>query len=319
MNMIRIPPAVPRMFILGALTAVVLAASVPIPAQAASPKPGPELQPMEIWAGDWTYEVETKETPLGPGGRSVGTQSARWVLNGFFLDFRWRENGPQGNLGAVEMDWYDPATKSFAWQGYMDNGDIYTCTATASGKVWKSIGTQIHNGIPYKVRGETTFTADASAGTWRIEMSTDGKKWVPWVEGKMKKVSTSESTVEQEIVRLENAWAATSVSRDVNALAALLADDITSGNAEGKWYTKAEILADLKSGEYAATSAASDDMKVRVYGDIAVVTGRTTEKSQLKGVDSSGQYIWTDTWQKRDGAWVCIATHGSKIGTKIGP
>lgn len=58
-------------------------------------------------------------------------------------------------------------------------------------------------------------------------------------------------------------------------------------------------------------------LKVRVYGDIAIITGRTTEKSQYKGSDSSGQYLWTDTWNKRAGGWQCVASHGSKVGTKI--
>jgi ketosteroid isomerase-like protein len=63
----------------------------------------------------------------------------------------------------------------------------------------------------------------------------------------------------------------------------------------------------------------ADDMKVRVYGDEAVVTGRNTTKGQFKGRDISGQYRWTDTWAKRNGRWQCVAEHDSKIAAGVDP
>jgi len=60
----------------------------------------------------------------------------------------------------------------------------------------------------------------------------------------------------------------------------------------------------------------NDDLKVRVYGDAAVVTGRFTTKETLKGRDISGQYRFTDTWIKKAGRWLCVAGQGSKIPQK---
>jgi ketosteroid isomerase-like protein len=60
----------------------------------------------------------------------------------------------------------------------------------------------------------------------------------------------------------------------------------------------------------------SDDMKVRIYGDAAVVTGRNTTKETLNGKDTSGQERWTDTWIKKAGRWQCVATHSSNIVQK---
>jgi len=56
-----------------------------------------------------------------------------------------------------------------------------------------------------------------------------------------------------------------------------------------------------------------DNLKVRVYGSTAVISGLSTEKSQLMGSDTSGQYLFTDTWIKRDGRWQCVATHLSEV------
>jgi len=47
------------------------------------PKPGPELQRLQDYFGEWTYEGETQATPLGPGGRITGRMTGRPVVNGF--------------------------------------------------------------------------------------------------------------------------------------------------------------------------------------------------------------------------------------------
>ncbi len=54
-------------------------------------------------------------------------------------------------------------------------------------------------------------------------------------------------------------------------------------------------------------------MKVRVFGDTAIVTGSDTEKSTYKGKDSSGKYVWTDIFVKRNGKWQAVASESTKL------
>jgi len=127
---------------------------------------------------------------------------------------------------------------------------------------------------------------------------------------------TSES-VEQELIKLENQWVDAVVKLDFTFLDRVLADDYTWTGADGNVVTKAQLVASLKSGEGGkVTSAVIDEMKVRVYGDAAVVLGRSTEKVQYKGEVTSGQVQWTDTWVKRAGRWQCVAEHISLIAQK---
>jgi ketosteroid isomerase-like protein len=58
------------------------------------------------------------------------------------------------------------------------------------------------------------------------------------------------------------------------------------------------------------------EMKVRVYGDAAVVTGRDIIKETHEGKEISRQERWTDTWVKRAGHWQCVAGHTSEIAQK---
>jgi ketosteroid isomerase-like protein len=123
-------------------------------------------------------------------------------------------------------------------------------------------------------------------------------------------------SVEQQLIKLENEWNDAVVKRDLAFLDRILAEDITDTDYEGTVWTKAQDLAILKSGELAITSAIADGIKVRLYGNVAVVTGRNTSKSSFKGKDTSGQYRWTDTWVKRAGGWKCVASQSSKIVQK---
>jgi ketosteroid isomerase-like protein len=127
---------------------------------------------------------------------------------------------------------------------------------------------------------------------------------------------TKSGGVEQELIKLENEWADAWVKSDVAFFERIEADDYTYTACEGSVWTKAQDLALLKSGQDVITSWVLADMKVRVYGDAAVVTGRTTVKETWKGKDVSGQYRYTDTWVKRAGRWQLVASHTSKIAQK---
>ncbi len=68
-----------------------------------------------------------------------------------------------------------------------------------------------------------------------------------------------------------------------------MTDDYIVTDADSIVSTKAQETAFLKSGEFAVTSCLHHELKVRIYGDAAVVTGRATIKETYKGEDVSGQ------------------------------
>jgi ketosteroid isomerase-like protein len=129
---------------------------------------------------------------------------------------------------------------------------------------------------------------------------------------------TQTPSVEQELIRLENNWNEAIVKHDWAFFDQILAEDYISTNFDGSVGTKADFLEFLKSGESVMASSIVDDMKVRIYGEAAVVTGRvTTVKELYQGKDLSGRYRWTDTWVKDYlGHWKCVAEHVSRIAQK---
>jgi hypothetical protein len=72
-----------------------------------------------------------------------------------------------------------------------------------------------------------------------------------------------------------------------------MADDFVGMSPNGFQYTKDEAITDLQSGSYAVQSMVLDDVKVRVFGDVALVTFYQNEKRKFGNEDCSGRYAFT--------------------------
>jgi len=113
-------------------------------------------------------------------------------------------------------------------------------------------------------------------------------------------------SVSQAVQQLEKDWAAAEQSGDADKLGQILGDDWTAWDLDGKKSTKAEFVDGMKAGKMKLESMEFGHMDVKVLGNVAVVQGSDTEKSTYNGKDSSGKYVWTDVFAKRDGKWVAV-------------
>lgn len=117
---------------------------------------------------------------------------------------------------------------------------------------------------------------------------------------------------EQELIELENGWLQAFFTNDAAFSERFLADDFLGTDEHGNIMTKAQEIEETKAGEHLSTSGVLDNVRVRVFGDAAVVTGRRIMKGIFEGKPYSSPYLWTDTFIKRDGRWQCVASHVSK-------
>ena len=120
---------------------------------------------------------------------------------------------------------------------------------------------------------------------------------------------TSENT-DQIITRLEHEWVAAIVKKDTATIDCLLAADF-SGTTDDQIYSKADAIEDVKNGTHESLDL--DNIKVRIFGDTAVVTMEQTEKSRHGDTDFSGHYLFTDVWARKNGQWIAVASHGSRV------
>ena len=119
--------------------------------------------------------------------------------------------------------------------------------------------------------------------------------------------------IQQQLVKMENDWAAAASKKDVDTVSGMLANDWIGIGMGPDPTTKAQYLADYKSGVAKIDSITLSNMKVRVFGNTAVVTGADDEKSSYKGKDTSGHYVWTDVFVNRGGKWQAAASQFTQI------
>ncbi|MDD5543025.1 MAG: nuclear transport factor 2 family protein [Acidobacteriia bacterium] len=119
--------------------------------------------------------------------------------------------------------------------------------------------------------------------------------------------------VEETLIQIEHDWGNALLKADVAAWSRYLGDDWVLTYSDGTLVTKPMALADLKKGALKIESFQLDDVKVRVYGDAAVVTGQITEKSKFQDKDTSGVRRFTDVFVKRAGRWQAVASHESDV------
>jgi len=98
---------------------------------------------------------------------------------------------------------------------------------------------------------------------------------------------------------------------EVQVFASVLDDDFVITFEDGSTYSKTGYLAYSTSSATHVEIAEIPEMRIRLHGDTAVVTGVYHEK----GMDSQKAYDYhdrfTDVWQKKSGKWQLIAAHYS--------
>ncbi len=125
--------------------------------------------------------------------------------------------------------------------------------------------------------------------------------------------SKSEEEVRQTIEKYRTAL----LQRDVPALERIWADDYVFVNASGEVLTKAQRLANVKSGATKLDSINEEEnITVRVYQNSAVATSRVTIKGKYSGQPTGGQYRSTHVWVKGPTGWQLVANQLTALPRK---
>ena len=126
----------------------------------------------------------------------------------------------------------------------------------------------------------------------------------------------AEREVREAVERFGRAFA----EADASALGPMLSEDYVHTNWDGAVLDKSGWLdyvrsrrAELESGALRIDAHTTDDLKVRLYGNVAVVTGRNTTRGERGGEAFTTRIRFTHVWVKVDGGWRRAAFHDSTI------
>jgi ketosteroid isomerase-like protein len=114
-----------------------------------------------------------------------------------------------------------------------------------------------------------------------------------------------------ELVRLEHVWNEAHVHADTAALASLWADDLVITVPGMPMMSKPEVMRFWRTGRSNITRYETSDLRVRVYGDAAVMTGRLRRERNFSGRMVADDWRFTKVYVRRQGCWRVVAYQAS--------
>ena len=119
-----------------------------------------------------------------------------------------------------------------------------------------------------------------------------------------------------ELAGVEEDFNRAMVSNDVLRISACVADDWVLVTPESGVVPGSRILHVIETGELSHDTMTKDVGRVKVYGDVAVVTARGRNTGHFKGQRISADEWVTDVYRKVDGRWLCVLTHLTPVATR---
>jgi phage protein U len=110
------------------------------------------------------------------------------------------------------------------------------------------------------------------------------------------------------LIALEEQWVVALQKSDTKTLSALWIQSYVDTDETGHRSDKAEVLRVLKSGALKLRKLQLSDMKAYVYGDAAVVTGRSEQDGEFEGHPLAAKIVFTDTFVRVGGGWKAAAS-----------
>jgi ketosteroid isomerase-like protein len=119
--------------------------------------------------------------------------------------------------------------------------------------------------------------------------------------------ATELADIQQQLAR---AW----VARDRATIEKLIAPDWIVTGADGNLAMRDVVLRDVfETGAHRIDLLEIDQVNVRPFGEMAVVTGRTHFRGEYQQAAYDARIRFTDVFARRDGQWQAVASHASFI------
>ena len=109
---------------------------------------------------------------------------------------------------------------------------------------------------------------------------------------------------------LSAAW----MARDRVTIERLIAPDWVVTHVAGQRITRAEVFREMLDSDATQMTASNvDQVEVRLFGDTAVVTGRTHARGTQSGAPFDVRLRFTDVFVRRGDRWQAVASHATMI------
>ena len=157
-----------------------------------------------------------------------------------------------------------------------------------------------------RVVGSLLFTCLASAAAL-ISVESVADEIAP------RQIGTSNEGAEVALLKsMEEERIQAGVRKDVNAIAAATADDYMQIDLDGIVRDKSGAMRRIESSQIKLQSNAIDELVVRIFGETAVVTGRSIPTGTINGKDFP-PIRYSRVYVKREGRWQVVLFQMTRI------
>ena len=116
-----------------------------------------------------------------------------------------------------------------------------------------------------------------------------------------------------QVLALERLWNQAYKAGDTKALASILDSQLVLVEDDGSLRTKADFLSSITAPTSNEEQVAPESLTVRVFGNTAIAIGVIGVKAKQNGKVVTRRERFIDTWIKKNGTWVCIATDATPM------
>jgi ketosteroid isomerase-like protein len=120
---------------------------------------------------------------------------------------------------------------------------------------------------------------------------------------------------EKEILALEDKRLSAMIARDFKALEAMVHEQLAYTHSSGVVDGKASWLESMRSGKVKYKSASCTERKVRLFGDVALTTGRASIEADIGGQAKSLRLLFLNAWVKTPQGWKFVAWQSTPMPT----
>jgi len=131
---------------------------------------------------------------------------------------------------------------------------------------------------------------------------------------KKSEITMIDQSIKDELNQLLNSRSMALVEGNLEFFEQILADEFSYTNASGNLFSKAEYLEFfIESEKMQWQSQVLDDLNIRLYGDMAVITCRIFDQASYEGNEFEGYFRSTQVFARHEDVWQYVAGQTTTI------
>jgi ketosteroid isomerase-like protein len=132
---------------------------------------------------------------------------------------------------------------------------------------------------------------------------------VAWLSsfGSAQAVAADRAADVARLTRLSDDWDKAIVRKDESAIAGNMADDFRMIDKHGNVEAKQAFVAGIMDPKLSIDPYTVEDFEVRIYGDTALLSGRTHMTGKYDGQPFTSNYRYIDIYVRKSGTWKIVS------------